>query len=195
MRTARLLLVLLPFTLVACTAEAPPAAKGAAPSDAAATTTGEDAAPVGTGTETADGVVYGEPIGSAPSVELTELVTNTDAYVGKRVRVVGLVTGVCAKRGCWFKIGAEEGPEEITFKVEDGVMVFPMSAQGKWAEAEGTVAKVEYSLEKTREYFARKAEESGAAFDPASVTEPLSLVRLAGIGAVIRDELPAATGE
>lgn len=188
MRIIRTLALLAPFALVACTAEAPAPDEGAAPA-------AESSAPEGTGTETADGTVYGEPIGEAPAVALTELVANTDTYSGKRVRVSGMVTGVCAKRGCWINIGAEEGPEEVTFKVTDGVIVFPMSALGKWVEAEGTVQRVELNLERSREYLAHKAEESGETFDPESVTEPLSLVRLGGIGAVVSDGPPAATSE
>ena len=167
--------LLVPLALAACSAEAPPpAAPGAA----------SHAAPV---VEPPQGTSRGEPLGDAPLVALADLYAQPDAYAGKRVRVEGLVTGVCAKRGCWINIGAEEGPEEVTFKVDDGVMVFPMSAQGGWVVAEGTASKVVLDVERARKYLAHKAEESGEPFDPASVSEPLTLVRLAGLGAVVRD--------
>jgi hypothetical protein len=194
MKIARTLAILLPFALAACTAEAPPKEGGAAPAAEAGT---ETADVQDSGKKTDKGTVYGEPIGEAPLVAVPELVANTDAYAGKRVRVTGLITGVCAKRGCWMTVGLEEGPEEVTFKVTDGVIVFPMSAQGKWTEAEGTVQKVELDLEGTRKFLAHKAEEGGEEFDPTTVTEPMTLVRLAGIGAVVTDERPpvAATSE
>ena len=192
MRITRTLLAIVPFVLVACTAEAPPPDSGAVAPEGSAV---EVAVEPGTGVETENGTAYGEPIGEATVVELTELVANTDAYSGQRVRVSGMVTGVCAKRGCWINIGAEEGPQEVTFKVVDGVIVFPMSAQGKWVEAEGTVQKIELDLEKSRSYLAHKAEEGGEEFDPATVTAPITLVRLSGIGAVVTDERPAPTSE
>ncbi len=171
--TVALLLAAAALILAACTAETSAPESG-------------DAAPAAPA-ESAKGVTYGAPVGDAPLVALADLVASPDEYSGKVVRLQGLVTGVCAKRGCWINVGAEEGPAEVTFKVEDGVMVFPMSAQGKWAEVEGTAATSVLPVEKARTYLAHKAEESGEPFDPESVTEPLTLVRLAGLGAVIRD--------
>ncbi len=134
-----------------------------------------------------EGTSYGEGVTVAETTSIVDLVEDIDAWEGKTVRVEGTVTGVCAKRGCWMDVGAEEGYEKVKFKVNDGVIVIPMSAKGKWAVAEGVVRKQAMDLEQTRSYFAHLAEESGEEFDPESVTEPVSLVRLDGTGAVIRD--------
>jgi hypothetical protein len=183
MRIAYALLLVLPLSLAACGAEAPPS--GDTP--AAETEAGEAATPdASTGVETEDGIAYGDAIGEAPLVALGDLVADTSAYEGKRVRVEGIVTDVCAKRGCWMNIGAEEGPEYVQFKVTDGVIVIPMSAKGGQVAAEGTVTRMEFDLETTKKFMAHKAEEAGEDFDEASVTEPMVLVRLAGAGAVIR---------
>ncbi len=178
MRIVSFLLVVLSLSLVACSAEAPsdePAA-GAPSADEATSEVAEGA----------EGTVYGEPIGDAPLVTLAELNANVADYEGKRVRVQGLIIDVCAKRGCWMNIGAEEGSEYVRFKVKDGVMVFPMDAKGAQTEAEGTVQRLEYDLETTRKVLAHEAEESGEDFDPGTVTEPMVVVQLAGIGAVVR---------
>ena len=41
---------------------------------------------------------YGKGVSEAASVKLSELMAKPDAYVGKVVKVEGLITGVCAKR-------------------------------------------------------------------------------------------------
>jgi hypothetical protein len=77
---------------------------------------------------------------------------------------------------------------QIRFKVRDGVMVFPMSAKGKYAVAEGLVRKIPLSLQQTKRYLAHQAEEKGESFDPSTVTSAITLIRLDGIGAVLREK-------
>lgn len=157
----------LALTLVAACGEAPPADSGQA---------------------SQAGTVYGKGVECTLAVKVSELSDNIDRYVGKRVRVEGLVTGVCAKRGCWFELASDrEFAAPLLFKVQDGVMVFPLSMKGKYAVADGVVRKMELDLEQTRRYLAHKAQESGDSFDPATVTQPLTRVRLDGVGALVRD--------
>lgn len=132
------------------------------------------------------GTVYGKPDDAATKVALADLLARPGDFDGKLVRVEGTVTDVCAKRGCWIKVGSDASPATVTFKVEDGVMVFPMSARGRSVVADGTARKVVLSLEKTRAALAHEAEEAGRPFDPATVTEPMTLVRLDGVGARVR---------
>lgn len=136
------------------------------------------------------GTVYGPGVTEGEVVTVPELLARVDELNGRVVRVEGTVTDVCAKRGCWIKVGAESEPRTVTFKVTDGVIVFPMSARGRHVVAEGTCEKRVLTLEKTRQLRAHEAEEAGEEFDPASVTEPTTLVLLRGIGAVVREEAP-----
>ena len=114
MRIALSLALIVPLALAACSVEAPDSGKAAPTPDAV-----EGGAP----DDAASGTVYGEPIGEAPLVTLAELNANVSDYEGERVRVEGLIIDVCAKRGCWMNIGAEEGSDYVRFKVTDGVMV------------------------------------------------------------------------
>jgi hypothetical protein len=133
------------------------------------------------------GKSYGKPLTGSDTIEIGELLANPDQYLGKTVRVEGVITGVCEKRGCWMSLGSKgEDFQEIRIKVEDGVIVFPMEAKGKTAVAEGTLAKVEMTLEQTVAYKKHHAEEHGEEFDPAAVTEPLVYYQIKGTGAVIR---------
>lgn len=156
------------------------AVKDPAPAAAATATTAPATADV-------PGKVYGAGVSGTEPVAISRILAEPDAWEGKTVRVEGLVTDVCAKRGCWFNMAADTPGKTMRFKVKDGVMVFPMDAKGKYAVAEGTVRKIPLDLEQTRKVLAHEAEEKGEAFDPASVTEAITLVRLDGAGAVIRE--------
>jgi hypothetical protein len=134
-----------------------------------------------------EGKSYGEPLTGTDTVEISRLLSNPDDYVGQVVRVEGLVTDVCPKRGCWLSIASEDEEfKEIRVKVDDGVIVFPVEAKGRHAIAEGVFVKVEMSMEQTLKYREHHAQEHGEAFDPGTVTEPLVFYQIKGRGAVIR---------
>lgn len=174
-------------------AAAEPAAEAAAEAEAEAATGTEAAAPAAAAVAASEpaaegGDVYGTGVGDdSETVSIADLSANPEAYAGKSVRVEGTVTDVCPKRGCWFDMAGSEPGQKMRFKVRDGEMVFPVDAKGKYAVAEGVVALQPLSLEQTREYLAYQAREYGADVDPESVTEPMTIVRLDGKGAVIRD--------
>lgn len=142
------------------------------------------ASPVFAGEE---GKRYGEPLTGTDTIKISELLANPDPHLGQVVRVEGLVTDVCQKRGCWMTLASrEEEFQEIRVKVDDGVIVFPLEAKGKQAVAEGVLVKIEMSMEQTLQYLEHHAEERGEPFDPATVTEPLVFYQIKGSGAVIR---------
>jgi hypothetical protein len=135
----------------------------------------------------ADGKVYGDALTGTDTIPISQLLENPDPYLGQVVRVEGLVTNVCEKRGCWMTLASDDKEfEEIRIKVDDGVIVFPMEAKGKRAVAEGVLVKIEMSMDETVAYQQHHAEEHDEEFDPASVTEPLVFYQIKGTGAVIR---------
>ena len=79
-------------------------------------------------------------------------------YVGKTVRVDGVATAVCESMGCWMAVAADDAKDAKTvrLKVEDGVIVFPVSAKGKQVSAEGVfeeiAAKDEHGKEAAAEH-------------------------------------------
>lgn len=172
--------VLVAVAAAACSAEkAPGTASPAAP-------TSQSAAPTGRPATTGENV-YGNLAPGATPVNLADLVANPSAYDGKTVRVEGTITDVCAKRGCWMRLGADAAPDTVLFKVTDGVIVFPMSDRGRYAVADGVARAVPLDLERSREILAERAKAAGTKFDPATVTTPLTTVRLDGLGARVRD--------
>lgn len=132
------------------------------------------------------GEAYGEPLTLSESTSVTALLADIDRYDGQKVRVEGLVTEVCAKRGCWMSIAGDQPGQELRFKVEDGVITIPLAAKGRYAVAEGTCRKVELSAEDALAMRQHEAEEQGK---PVDTTTPLPtfVVKLEGTGAVIRD--------
>ena len=82
-------------------------------------------------------------------------------------------------------LASDQEFEEVRIKAKDGVIVFPMSAKGKRAIAEGTFTKIEMSLEQTIAYAKHHAEEQQEEFDPASVTEPSVIYQINVSGALI----------
>ena len=73
------------------------------------------------------------------STAIKALVEQPGAYVGKTLRVDGVATAVCTEMGCWMAVAAEgdeKGPT-VRLKVDDGVIVFPVTAKGRKVSAEG----------------------------------------------------------
>jgi hypothetical protein len=129
---------------------------------------------------------YGKALSAAQPVQVSELIASPDKYVGKVVKVEGLVTDVCAKRGCWMTLAGDKEFQTVRIKVDDGVIVFPMEAKGKKAVAEGTFKKTDLTREQTLEYLKHQAEESNRPFDPKSVTAGMTLYQIKGTGAKIQ---------
>ncbi|MBP9087037.1 MAG: DUF4920 domain-containing protein [Kofleriaceae bacterium] len=134
------------------------------------------------------GTKYGAGVTQTTTVSVEEVLANPQAYANKPIRVEGMVTDVCPKRGCWFEIAGSKPGQKLRFKVKDGDMVFPMEAKGQFAVAEGVLAVNELTIEQTKSMAEEQAKEYGTAYDPASITKPSTQLRLDGTGAVIRDQ-------
>ena len=161
-------------------AAAPPPAPGATAPGATAPAPVLVAAPTGE--------KFGVGVTQPQSMPIEQLLADPKALVGQSVRVEGMIVDVCPKRGCWMDIAGTAPGQKVRFKVTDGEMVFPVDAKGKYAVVEGVVAVNELTLEQTKEYVAYQQKEYGAPLDPASVTAPMSIVRLDGTGAMLRDQ-------
>lgn len=127
--------------------------------------------------------------GTAPDLPVGTAVSEIHAkpadFVGKTVRVLGTIVDVCAARGCWMELGGDTPFQTIRVKVQDGVMVFPLSARGKKAQVQGKLESLSMSAEEARRFREHQAMEKGVAFDPKSVTGPLTIYQIKPTGAVI----------
>ena len=128
---------------------------------------------------------FGQPVSLSEETAVSAIIDNPDAYVGRKVKVSGLVIDVCSRRGCWIYLAGDREFEKIRIKVTDGEIVFPMEARGKQAVVEGVVESMELTKEQVIARRKHHAEETGEAFDPASVTSGETILRIRGLGAEV----------
>lgn len=150
---------------------------------------------------------YGDGVTIEKAVAIDALLANPDDYVGKNVRVDGVITGVCEKRGCWMQVTDSESGKGVRIKVEDGVMVFPYTSMGHEASAQGVFEAIKLTPEQVAARSERQAKEhaeghakkscdkdgpkhdssgesKGAACDAPTTTNVVYMIR--GTGAVIK---------
>ena len=137
-------------------------------------------------TSPSKGDTFGAGVKLAEATSIDAILATPQQYAGKTVRVEGMITDVCPKRGCWMEIAGNAPGQKLRFKVTDGEMVFPMDAKGRKAVAEGVVAVRQLTLEETKQRAEYEAKEYGKPYDPASVTSPDVMVSLDGTGATIQ---------
>ncbi len=129
--------------------------------------------------------VYGDGVTLDKAVAIPTLLADSGAYVGEKVRVDGVVAAVCQHRGCWMQVTDPETETGIRIKVEDGVIVFPVSAIGKRASAEGVFEAIRVpssdSEAASHEHAEGEAHEAECAGE--TVTDTIYLIR--GTGAVV----------
>jgi hypothetical protein len=87
---------------------------------------------------------FGAGVALDQATPIADIVKNPEAFVGKTLRIDGTATAVCAHMGCWMAVSesAAEGAATVRLKVEDGVIVFPVSAKGKAVSAQGTFERI-----------------------------------------------------
>jgi hypothetical protein len=128
---------------------------------------------------------FGQAITLTEEIAISSIIDNPETYVGKKVRVSGLVIDVCSTRGCWIYLAGDRDFEKIRIKVTDGEIVFPMEARGKKATVEGVVESMELTREEVSKRRKHHAEETGKSFDSATITSGETVLRIRGLGAVI----------
>jgi hypothetical protein len=126
---------------------------------------------------TAVAVRGAETFGAAPTVKeatpIAQLLAKPSDFQGKTVRVEGVVTGVCTMMGCWMALAPTDAPKgpAILIKVDDGVIVFPTSARGKRATAQGVVERVGAADAEGQEAAREQAEQEARSPSPSGSGE------------------------
>jgi hypothetical protein len=133
------------------------------------------------------GTSYGEALTLSDTTRVSDILEAPQEWVGRTVLVAGTVVQVCQERGCWIQIAGERDGEMLKVKVEDGVIVFPMTAMGHRAVVEGTIEALAITAEQARNQARRHAEETKAAFDSTRVFADTTLYQIRGLGAFIAD--------
>lgn len=84
----------------------------------------------------------GEGVTLEQATPVAALLDDPEAWLGTTVRVDGVVKAVCEMMGCWMELADPDTGKSLQFKVDDGVIVFPVSAKGKRASAQGALERV-----------------------------------------------------
>jgi hypothetical protein len=122
---------------------------------------------------------FGGGVTLKDATPIARLIDRPAEFEGKTVRVEGVVTEVCTAMGCWMALAPAAGQNQtVLIQVEhDGKIVFPLSARGKRAAAQGVVEKIAGG--EGQEAAAELARQQGAKA-PAPVK-----YRIAATGAVV----------
>ena len=132
---------------------------------------------------------YGKPLTLKEKTPISKILQNPNAYQGKKVQVEGTIVEVCEERGCWINIASDKPFEKIRFKVDDGVIVFPLDAKGKLAVAEGVVQVSMLTKEQAMAQAKEMHKERGtmAKFDSTKYTKDVMNVLIKGEGARVQE--------
>jgi hypothetical protein len=129
---------------------------------------------------------YGKPLTIKETTKISDIYANPDKYKNQRVKVQGPIVDVCAEKGCWLAVGSDKEFQSIRFKVDDGVIVFPMSAKGLTATVEGVVSVAMLSEADQIAQGQEMAKEMKMPFDPKTVKGPKLSIQIKGDGAEIQ---------
>jgi len=127
----------------------------------------------------------GAEITLTEKTKISDILAAPESYLDKTVLVEGEILDVCPMMGCWMELKSDDGEGMIKVKVKDGEIVFPVEAKGSTAIVEGKVYKIELTQEKAIEHFEHVAEEKGVEFDPSTITGPMTIYQIKGLGAEI----------
>lgn len=119
-------------------------------------------------------------------VSVDQLMETAESLGGKVVQVKGKVSEVCQMAGCWMQLNGTGGAA-VRIKVNDGDIVFPASAPGKMAIAEGFLQKLQLTREQAVARAKHEAEERGTKFNPSSIKTGSVSWEIRGVGAVFPD--------
>lgn len=139
----------------------------------------------GTALAAGEGQKYGDGVTLTEATSIEKLFAAPEEHLGQTVRVDGVVSAVCENMGCWIELKEPGDGPGIRFKVDDGVIVFPISAKGKRASAQGVFEKVDAAAE--AEHHAEHATEAAGehAEHAAPAESPAALYRVKATGAVV----------
>lgn len=112
---------------------------------------------------------YGESYKPDVNYDISSLLNDSDDLIGEIVEVQGRVTEVCPLRGCWVKISDISKKETIRVKVDDGEIIFPLSAIDRIINVKGIFKKILFTEEQAINWKVHLAEEKGIPIKPEMV--------------------------
>ncbi len=131
------------------------------------------------------GTAYGSAVTVPNATAISDILSGPSSYIGKTVKIQGLVVDVCSARGCWMELAGDKPYQKLRVKVEDGVIVFPVSARGRQASVQGVVEVIRMCPDEALQFRKQEAAEKGVPFRRSMVTGTERSVSIRATGAVI----------
>ena len=129
---------------------------------------------------------YGKDLTLKETTKISDINAKPDAFNGKTVKVRGAIVEVCEMKGCWIALASDKEFQQMRFKVDDGVIVFPLDAKGLTATVEGVVTITVETEADQLEHGKMMAEEMKKPFDPKTVKGPKTTIMIKGEAAEIQ---------
>ena len=122
-----------------------------------------------------------QKLSDAEAVPVSTVLASPEQYGGKYVRLTGVVSSVCPKKGCWMRVaptGAKPGDSDVFIKFPDPPegMYIPLEAVGHEAVIEGTIKNGTMSQAAARHF---KQDAGASADEIEKITGPQKQVMLA----------------
>ncbi len=130
---------------------------------------------------------YGKDLTLKETTKISAIYAAPDSFTGKRVKVQGPIVAVCEMMGCWIELASDKEFQTIRFKVDDGVIVFPMTAKGLTATVEGVVSVETQTVEQQIAHGKEMEKEMKKPFDPKTVKGPKTVIMIKGEAAEVQD--------
>ena len=75
--------------------------------------------------------------------QVSELYATPEKFVGKTIRIDGVVTSVCTEMGCWVAVKDGKTDQTVRFQADhDGKIVFPLALMGKAGSFQGEFVRI-----------------------------------------------------
>ncbi len=129
--------------------------------------------------------IFGSGADMDKLIAISTVLSSPENYLDKSITVKGAIVSVCSKRGCWMKLASDRKFQTLRIKVNDGDMVFPLTAKGKTAFATGQLHAIELDREKATDYLSHLAQEANENFDPSTVKSGMTIYQLVPQGVTI----------
>ncbi len=161
------------------------ATNASAPKPAAAAlaskTAPAQAAPTQAATASAAGGHFGAPLSAAPAISAQEVLADPAKYDGKDIKISGLVSAACQRKGCWMTLGdGQPGQPSMRVTFKDYGFFVPKDCMGKIAVVEGHFKVTTLSVAQAQHYASEAPKASGAA--PPQITAPQRSLSLLATG-------------
>jgi hypothetical protein len=140
---------------------------------------------------------FGKPqkLSDADAVPLAKVIADPQAYSNQYVRMTGVVSDVCPKKGCWVRVAASKdakpGQPDVFIKFPDPPSGFyvPPDSVGKTATVEGTLKMGQMSERAARHFL----EDKGAPQEEVEkIVGPQKQLTVAGASVAIEGVEPPA---